>query len=125
MLKEAERSTRPGFKRPVIAILLSAFILPGLGQLYIGRRIKGVILIAAVNLLLMVSLFFVMKLSSPLIAARISGEPLTAALLLKQIEPYRSWARLILAGFFGLWGFSLIDLFSAFREENRNQNMER
>ncbi|GEM_PF-358461 len=123
MLTEHPKTASPQFKRPLIAILFSAFILPGLGQLYLGRRTKGIILIAAVNLLLIASLFFVMKLSSPLIAARISGEQLNSAILLKQIEPHKTWARLILAGFFGLWGFSLIDLLSAFRGENDSHNL--
>jgi len=44
-------------KRPLIALALSAFVLPGLGQLYLGRKIKGGILLVAVNLLLLASFF--------------------------------------------------------------------
>lgn len=102
-------------KRPLVALLLSALILPGLGQLYLGRRHKAIALIMAVNLLLLVSFFFVMKAASPLIGAHLTGTPLTAALILEKLQPYASWAKLLLAAFFALWGFALVDLFSAFR----------
>lgn len=103
-------------KRPVIALLLSTLILPGLGQLYLGRRIKGVALIMAINLLLLIGLFFVMKISSPVIAAHLSGTPLTPGLFFEKIQPFALWAKLLLAAFLGLWGFGLVDLVSAFRE---------
>lgn len=44
-------------KRPIIALLLSGLILPGLGQLYLGRRNKGIALIMAINLLLLTPCF--------------------------------------------------------------------
>jgi len=105
-------------KRPIIALLLSALILPGLGQLYLGRRTKGIILVMAINLLLLASLFFVMKISSPVIGAHLTGTPLTPALILQQIQPYSLWAKLLLAAFMGLWGFGMVDLFSAFKGDN-------
>jgi len=105
-------------KRPLIALLLSALILPGLGQLYLGRRTKGIILVMAINLLLLASLFFVMKISSPVIGAHLTGTPLTPALILQQIQPYSLWAKLLLAAFMGLWGFGMVDLFSAFKGDN-------
>lgn len=104
-------------KRALIALLLSALILPGLGQLYLGRRTKGIALIMAVNLLLLVAFFFVMKLASPLIATHLSGTPLTADMILTILQPYAGWAKLLLAAFFGLWGFGVVDLFSAFKGE--------
>lgn len=103
-------------KRPVIALLLSGLLLPGLGQLYLGRRIKGVALIMAINLLLLIGLFFFMKISSPVIAAHLSGSPLTPALILEKIEPFAVWAKLLLAAFLCLWGFGIVDLLSGFRE---------
>jgi len=105
-------------KRPIIALLLSGLILPGLGQLYLGRRNKGIALIMAVNLLLLAALFFVMKIASPVIGAYLTGTPLTPALILQQLQPYNFWAKLLLAAVFGLWGFGLVDLFSAFKEQD-------
>lgn len=106
-------------KRPLIALLLSAFVLPGLGQLYVGRRLKGALLLVAVNLLLVAALFFAMKLSAPLIGARLSGAPVTPELVLAQIEPHMGWGKALLAAFLGIWGFGVVDLFSAFREPDR------
>jgi hypothetical protein len=89
-----------------------------MGQLYLGRRNKGIALIMAVNLLLLASLFFVMKIASPVIGAHLTGTPLTSALIVQQLQPYSFWAKLLLAAFFALWGFGLVDLFSAFKGED-------
>lgn len=102
-------------KRAVIALLLSALVLPGLGHLYLGRKQKGFFLVLAVNLLLLAGLFFVMKVGSPLIAAHLTGTPLTAALIMETVQPYGTWAKLLLAAFFGIWGFSLVDLVTTLR----------
>lgn len=102
-------------RRSLTALLLSVFILPGLGHLYLGKKQKGVALVLAVNLLLLVALFFVMKLASPLIGAHLTDTPLTADLIMEAIQPYSIWAKLLLAAFFSLWGFSLVDLVSILR----------
>lgn len=102
-------------KRSLIALLLSIFVLPGMGHLYLGKKQKGVALILAVNLLLLVALFFVMKVASPLIGAHLTGTPLTAALIMEKIQPYSTWGTLLLAAFFVLWGFSLMDLIGSLR----------
>ena len=103
-------------KRKLLALLLNAFVLPGAGQLYLGSKIKGVVLIMAVNLLLLCALFFVLKVMSPVIAAQISGAPLTTSQILEGVQPYSLWAKLLLAAFFGVWGYGLVDLLSNFRE---------
>lgn len=103
-------------KRKLLALLLNAFVLPGAGQLYLGSKIKGVVLIMAVNLLLLCALFFVLKVMSPVIAAQISGAPLTTSQILEGVQPYSFWAKLLLAGFFGVWGYGLVDLIASFRE---------
>lgn len=107
-------------KQTIIALLLSGLLLPGLGQLYLGRRTKGVLLLVAVNLLLLASLFFVMKVASPIIGARLTDTPMTAADILARLQPYTFWAKLLLAAFFGLWGFSLIDLLTTSRTRHQS-----
>lgn len=102
-------------KRPIIALLLSALILPGLGQLYLGRRTKGIALIMAINFLLLAALFFVMKVASPVIGAHLAGTPITPELIMQKLLPYGVWAKLLLAAILGLWGFGVVDLISAFR----------
>lgn len=103
-------------KRPLIALALSAFVLPGLGQLYLGRRIKGALLLLAVNLLLLAAVFLTMKLAAPLIGAHLSGAPVTAELILAQLQPQLGWIKGLLAVFLGIWGYGVVDLISAFRE---------
>ncbi len=48
-------------KKNIKALLLSALILPGLGQLYKGDKVKGGIMIALVNIFLLAALFLVMQ----------------------------------------------------------------
>ena len=103
-------------KRPLIALALSAFVLPGLGQLYLGRRIKGALLILVVNLLLLAAVFLVMKLAAPLLGAHLSGTPGTAGMILAQVQPQAVWVKGMLAVFLGIWGYGVVDLVSAFRE---------
>jgi len=102
-------------KRTVIALLLNAFILPGAGQLYIGRKVKGVVLVMAVNLLLLAALFFMLKISSPVIAAHLGGTAITPQQIMTAVQPYAFWAKLLLSALLAVWGYGLLDLLSAFR----------
>lgn len=104
-------------KRPIIALLLNALVLPGLGHLYLGRKGKGVALILAINLLLLAALFLVLKILSPVIGAQLTGAQITPQQILAAIQPYAWWAKLLLAALFGLWGYGLVDLVSAFRTQ--------
>lgn len=106
-------------KHPVIAVLLTALVLPGLGQLYWGRKLKGALLLVAINLLLLVAFFLTMKLSAPLIAARLSGEVITPELILAQLEPHAFWGKLLLVSFFAVWGFAVMDILSIFRKSSQ------
>jgi len=93
----------------VKAALLSAFVLPGLGQLYKGDRVKGVIIIVLVNIFLLLALVLVLREMAPLIlAAKMSGE-IDAGKVLKHLQAAGPTARLLLAAFCGLWLYGLID----------------
>ncbi|MGB4599631.1 MAG: hypothetical protein WBI04_06600 [Trichlorobacter sp.] len=102
-------------KRPLTALLLNALVLPGAGQLYLGRRIRGVVLILLLNLLLLAALFFMMKIMSPVIGAQLTGSPISASAVMAQFHQHSFWAKLLLAAFLALWGYGLLDLLSAFR----------
>ena len=95
---------------PVLdSIQLSAFVLPGIGQLYKGEKVKGAIFLVLVNIFLLASLFIVMKkMGSFLVTARISG-PQEALNLLDTItksSPEIGW---LLSGFTLLWGVAVVD----------------
>jgi len=91
------------------AMLLSAFLLPGIGQLYKGEKVKGAVFLVLVNIFLLASLFIVMKkMGSFLVTARISG-PQEALSLLDSItksSPEIGW---LLSGFTLLWGIAVVD----------------
>jgi hypothetical protein len=91
------------------AMLLSAFILPGIGQLYKGEKVKGTILLVLVNLFLLAALFMVIKkMGNFLLVAKMSG-PAEAMQVLDSItrsSPEIGW---LLTGFALLWGVAVVD----------------
>lgn len=91
------------------AFLLSAFLLPGIGQLYKGDKVKGGIYLVLVNIFLLGAVFIVLKkMGSFLLTARISGTG-EALQLLEQINrtsPEIGW---LLAGFAMIWGAAAVD----------------
>lgn len=97
--------------RTVRALLLNAFVLPGLGQLYLGRKVAGIALILLVNLLLLLALFVVLKGASPLIAAKMTSGSLGSAEVLAALEGVSGYGRALLCAFVVVWGYALIDLF--------------
>lgn len=57
-MTEEVRTPSPGFRvGPTVALLLSALVLPGLGQLLTGRLLKGALMAGGVTLWLPVALF--------------------------------------------------------------------
>ena len=91
------------------AMLLSAFLLPGIGQLYKGEKIKGAFFLVLVNMFLLAALFLVMKkMGSFLLTARVAGPDEALKLLdtITRSSPEIGW---LLAGFTLLWGFAVVD----------------
>jgi len=96
-------------KISIKALLLSAFVLPGIGQLYKGEKIKGAIFLVLVNIFLMAALFIVLrKMGSFLVTARISGPQEALALLdtITKNSPEIGW---LLSGFTLVWGIAVVD----------------
>lgn len=91
------------------AAFLSAFLLPGLGQLAKGDRLKGGIFIVLVNIFLLAALFLLLRGMGPvLLAAKTGG----SADIVKTIETIREnspGARWILWGFGALWLAGVLD----------------
>ena len=88
---------------------LSAFILPGLGQLYKGDRVKGGILLLLVNVFLLSAVFIILRSLGPvLLAARTAGITETAKVLqsLGERSPAAQW---LLYGFGAVWLYSAVD----------------
>jgi hypothetical protein len=94
------------------ALLLSALVLPGLGQLYLGRKMVGGIIIVLVNLVLLLSLFVLLRGLSPVIASQISGGAIsiTPSEVMEALDDTTGFGKAVLAGFFLLWMFSVVDI---------------
>ena len=98
--------------KKISALLLSALVLPGLGQLYLGRKVVGAVLIVLVNLILLLALFVVLRGLSPLIAVQIAGGAIsiTPAEVMKSLEGASGFGKAVLAAFFLVWTFSVVDI---------------
>lgn len=104
-------------KRKLIALLLSAFVLPGLGQLYLGRKVKGTAIILITNLLMLLALFVLLKGLSPVIAAKIaSGTIVGPDEVLAGLHTVSYFGKALLAAFGLVWGYSVVDIL-AVRDE--------
>jgi hypothetical protein len=101
----------------VKAGLLSAFVLPGLGQICKGARLKGGVLIGLVNIFLLASLFLVMKgMGDLLVTARLSGMD-AAEKVLDSLKVKGPAGRILLAAFLAIWAYGVFD--ALFREEGK------
>ncbi|HEX8960947.1 MAG TPA: hypothetical protein VF775_05195 [Geobacteraceae bacterium] len=96
-------------KKNIKAALLSAFVLPGLGQFYRGDRVKGGILIALVNVFLLAALFLVLKgMGELLVTAKLSGMS-AAERVIEGLKEKSPAVRALLAAFFALWAYGVVD----------------
>ena len=98
--------------RKMTALLLSALVLPGLGQLYLGRKAVGGIVIVLINLILLLALFVLLKGLSPLIASQIAvgAVSISPSDVLKALDGVSGFGKAVLAAFFLVWAFSLVDI---------------
>jgi hypothetical protein len=105
--------------RKLTALLLSGLVLPGLGQLYLGRKAIGGILIVLVNLILLLALFVLLRGLSPVIASQIAGGAISISPseVIKALDGASGFGKGVLAAFFLVWAFSLADILR-FREGN-------
>jgi hypothetical protein len=106
-------------KRKISALLLSTLVLPGLGHLYLGRKVSGIILIVLVNLILLLALFVLLRGLSPLIASHISGGalPISSADIIKTLDGASFFGKAVLASFTAVWLFAVIDILARRTDE--------
>ena len=92
------------------AAVLSAFVLPGLGQVVNGKKLKGFVLITIVNIFILVALAFVMKGMGNLLATVTAGGAVDAVAALEQFRQNSGGTpRLLLVCFLGVWVYAVID----------------
>jgi len=95
-------------KERIKCVALSAFVLPGLGQLCRGRRVKGGIMIVLDNIFILAALFVALRSASKLMLAGRVG-PVDAERVLAGIQADAPYARWMLGGFLLLWIFGVVD----------------
>lgn len=102
--------------RTTRALLLNALVLPGLGQLYLGSKLKGVAILLLVNLFLLLALFVLLKAASPIIVAQMTSGRISPEELLSVLEGVTGYGRSLLVAFVLVWGYALFDVFTTVPE---------
>ena len=99
-------------KRKMKALLLSALVLPGLGQLYLERKAVGGIIIVIVNMIILLALFVLLKGLSPVIAAQIAAGAVSISPsdVIKALDGVSGFGKAVLGAFFLVWVFSVVDI---------------
>lgn len=99
-------------KKKLTALLLSALVLPGLGQLYLGRKIVGGILIVLINLIILLALFVLLRGLSPVIANQLAGGAIniTPSEVTKALDGATGFGKAVLGAFLLVWTFSVVDV---------------
>lgn len=92
------------------ALLLSGLLLPGLGQLYLGRTTRGIALILLTNLLLLLALIVLLKATAPAVAGRFASAAVRPADILAALEGVAGYGRALLAAFALVWGGAVADI---------------
>jgi TM2 domain-containing membrane protein YozV len=102
--------------RKIIALLLSALVLPGLGQLYLGWRKKGAVLLVLSNCFLLAAIFLILPgLGTLLVAAKV-GQTEGTSLIATWLIEHGSAGKGLLAAFLGIWGYAVIDILTGKQE---------
>ncbi|GAB4294004.1 MAG: hypothetical protein Fur0034_01520 [Desulfuromonadia bacterium] len=89
------------------ALLLSAFVLPGLGQIVKGELVKGLVIIAIVTILLLATLFVILPVVGKLLLVRETGADIS--ILSQAIASATPAGRVLLALLAAIWGYAVID----------------
>lgn len=98
--------------RKMKALLLSAFVLPGLGQIYLGRKAVGGIIIVLINLILLLALFVLLRGLSPVIASQIAAGAvvISPSEVMQALDGASGFGKGVLAAFFLVWAFSVVEI---------------
>jgi len=95
----------------VKAALLSAFILPGVGQIYLGRRVKGGVLILMVTVLLLIFIVLVLIGMQDLFQAYSVSGGADIAVFEGRLRRWAPAALTLGVALFLVWGYGIVDAF--------------
>lgn len=106
-------------KRKMTALFLSSLVLPGLGQLYLGRKVPAGIMIVLINLILLLAMVVLMKALSPVIAANLANGAagISVSDVTKALDGVSGFGKALMAAFFLVWAYSVVDIFRSHEEQ--------
>ncbi|GFO53500.1 hypothetical protein GMSM_05070 [Geomonas sp. Red276] len=87
-------------------VALSALVLPGLGQLLRGERVKGGVMLLLDNVFLLGALFVALRSVSKLV---VTGKSMDPQQVLAAIQTDAPVARWLLGAFMVLWVYGVVD----------------
>lgn len=96
-------------------VALSALVLPGLGQLYRGDRLKGGVMILLDNIFILGALFVALRSAGKFMLAK-SGMGPTPEEVIASIQVDAPYAKYLLGGFLVLWAYGVVDALFAKEE---------
>ncbi|HBG07548.1 MAG: hypothetical protein A2075_03960 [Geobacteraceae bacterium GWC2_58_44] len=95
-------------RKKIKCVALSAFVLPGLGQLCLGRRLKGGVMILLDNVFILAALYIALRSAGKLMLAG-RGGALDAEKVLAGIRADTPFAPWVLGAFMVLWFYGVVD----------------
>jgi hypothetical protein len=108
---------------PLLALVLSAAVLPGLGQLLTGRVLRGAIMAGALLLWLPVAIVKLgrdlMLVLPPLSAQAEAGEALSFAALQNALAPMADGLLMLFLPLISVWVWSLADSIQYFIQSRK------
>lgn len=99
------------------SVALSALVLPGLGQLHRGSRLKGGVMLLLDNIFILGALFVAMRSAGKLMVAG-QGKGLAPEQVLAAVQADAPYAKWLLGGFMVLWVYGVADAILAKAEHN-------
>lgn len=95
-------------KKRIKCVALSALVLPGLGQLCLGRRLKGGVMILLDNVFILAALYIAARSAGKLMLAGVGGatDPEKVLAAVRVDAPYARW---VLGAFLVLWVYGVVD----------------
>ncbi len=107
--RSVTRARETSMKQNLKAALLSALVLPGLGQLYLGRKVKGVCIITLVNIFLLIALAYVLKGFGRIFRSTGTVQAVDASKIVADLQQEAPVVRWLLFLFLVIWAYGIID----------------
>lgn len=111
--KQAPQASAGPHLNPILALLASALVLPGLGQLLSGRKISGALMIAATTLWLPVALIKLFrdlnKVMPELVRRSSAGEHIGLSGLQEALQPMGGELLWVFLPLLTVWFWALTD----------------